>query len=99
MRISDIIAQKLTEVLAPKRLSIVDLSDRHHDHQGSGPHAESHFQLVVVSEHFVGMSQLARQKLIYDLLATELRNQIHALSMRTLTPEEDIPQKLSALSS
>jgi BolA protein len=35
------------------------------------------------------MSRVARQRLVYEALAAELANRVHALSLTTLTPEED----------
>lgn len=87
MYVYDLIKQKLTTALAPKRLSLIDETHQHHGHKGSTSGA-SHFQLIVVSDCFVGLTQLARQQLVYSLLAAEM-DHIHALSMRTLTPEED----------
>lgn len=89
MRIHDIIERKLLEALTPKSLSIIDESDHHHNHTGADPHGASHFRLVIVSEHFKDMSQIARQRMVYALLAAELCDQIHALSMQALTPEEE----------
>ncbi len=51
--------------------------------------SESHFHVAVVSAAFAGQSRVARQRLVYGLLAEELRSDIHALSLTTLTPEED----------
>ncbi len=89
MRVRDIMERKLTEVLTPRRLSIIDESDQHRGHTGADPRGESHFRLVVVSACFRGLSRVARQQMVYGLLDAELRERIHALSMRTLTPEEE----------
>ncbi|VBB69730.1 Cell division protein BolA [invertebrate metagenome] len=89
MRVFDRIEQKLTTALAPSYLSIIDESDRHHGHADGDSRGESHFRLVIVSERFNGMPQIARQRMIYDLLRSELHDQIHALSMQTLTPDEE----------
>jgi len=47
-----------------------------------------HFAVVVVSRTFRGLSRIAAQKLIYETLADLMREDIHALSMRTFTPEQ-----------
>ena len=47
-----------------------------------------HFQALVVSEAFAGMSRVQRHQLVYAALGERMREEIHALSMRTLTPEE-----------
>ena len=47
-----------------------------------------HFQAVVVSPQFAGKSRVQRHQLVYAALGERMREDIHALSMRTLTPEE-----------
>ena len=48
----------------------------------------SHFEALVVSEAFAGKSLLERHRMVYGTLGEHMRSEIHALSMRTLTPEE-----------
>ena len=47
-----------------------------------------HFQVLVVSDRFRGLSRIAAQRIVYEALGEMMINDIHALSMRTLTPEE-----------
>ena len=47
-----------------------------------------HFQAVVVSPQFAGKSRVQRHQLVYGALGERMREEIHALSMRTLTPQE-----------
>jgi acid stress-induced BolA-like protein IbaG/YrbA len=47
-----------------------------------------HFQAVVVSAAFEGKSRVQRHQLVYAALGGRMREEIHALSMRTLTPDE-----------
>jgi len=47
-----------------------------------------HFQAVVVSPQFAGKSRVQRHQLVYQALGDRMREEIHALSMQTLTPEE-----------
>jgi acid stress-induced BolA-like protein IbaG/YrbA len=47
-----------------------------------------HFEALVVSEAFRGKSRVQRHQLVYATLGERMRGEIHALSMRTLTPEE-----------
>ena len=47
-----------------------------------------HFQAVVVSPQFAGKSRIQRHQLVYAALGERMREEIHALSMRTLTPAE-----------
>jgi len=47
-----------------------------------------HFEAVVVSESFRGKTRVQRHQMVYAALGGRMREEIHALSMRTLTPEE-----------
>ena len=47
-----------------------------------------HFQALVVSNAFAGKSRIQRHQLVYAVLGDRMREEIHALSMKTLTPEE-----------
>ncbi len=47
-----------------------------------------HFQALVVSAAFEGKSRVQRHQLVYQALGDRMREEIHALSMQTFTPEE-----------
>ncbi len=47
-----------------------------------------HFFATIVSADFVGKSRVARHQRVYAALGDRMREQIHALSMKTLTPTE-----------
>jgi acid stress-induced BolA-like protein IbaG/YrbA len=47
-----------------------------------------HFQAVIVSAEFEGKRSIQRHQLVYAALGDRMREEIHALSMKTLTPEE-----------
>jgi acid stress-induced BolA-like protein IbaG/YrbA len=47
-----------------------------------------HFEALVVSKAFEGKSRIERHRMVYAALGDRMRDQEHALSMRTLTPEE-----------
>ena len=47
-----------------------------------------HFEATVVSEAFRGKLPLARHRMVYATLGERLGGEIHALALRTLTPEE-----------
>ena len=48
----------------------------------------THFEAVVVSEEFIGKSRIQRHQRVYQTLGDRMRNEIHALSMKTYTPQE-----------
>jgi acid stress-induced BolA-like protein IbaG/YrbA len=47
-----------------------------------------HFQALVVSPAFEGKNRVQRHQLVYKALGDRMREEIHALSMQTLTPQE-----------
>lgn len=47
----------------------------------------THFEATVVSPQFVGKSMVQQHQLVYAALGDRMRAEIHALSMRTFTPE------------
>jgi acid stress-induced BolA-like protein IbaG/YrbA len=46
-----------------------------------------HFDAVIVSAQFAGKSRVQQHQLVYQALGERMRSEIHALSMRTFTPE------------
>ena len=76
------LTQQLEVALSPSFLQVINES-----HQHAGPDSESHFKLVVVSNHFDNMKLIDRHRLINKLFAEELTH-IHALAMHTYTPGE-----------
>ena len=47
-----------------------------------------HFEAVVVSDAFAGKLPLARHRMVYATLGDRMGGEIHALALRTLTPDE-----------
>jgi acid stress-induced BolA-like protein IbaG/YrbA len=47
-----------------------------------------HFEAVIVSAEFRGKSKVQQHQIVYRALGERMREEIHALSMKTLTPEE-----------
>ena len=88
MSVADTIRRKLSERLEPVRLDIVDESYRHAGHSGARPEGETHFAVTIAAAAFGGLSRVARQRLVYDILAEELAGRVHALSLTTLAPDE-----------
>jgi acid stress-induced BolA-like protein IbaG/YrbA len=60
------------------------LSCAHLEVEGDG----RHFFATIVSAEFEGKSRVARHQRVYQALGDRMREQIHALSMKTLTPAE-----------
>jgi len=60
------------------------LACEHLDVRGDG----HHFEAVIVSPEFEGLSRIKRHQRVYAALGDRMREEIHALSMTTLTPAE-----------
>ena len=84
MRIQSTIESKLRSALSPLHLEVVNESHLHSVPPGS----ESHFKVIVVSAQFEGQSLIEQQRLVNRILADELKGGIHALAMKTLTPQK-----------
>lgn len=81
----------LTAEFAPTVLKIDDDSARHAGHAGAGDGGETHFNVVIASERFQGLSRIARQRLVLEALKAEFASGLHALSISAQTPEEAGP--------
>ncbi|HEY8280787.1 MAG TPA: BolA family protein [Bdellovibrionota bacterium] len=73
----DEIKARIEQNLAPTHVQVIDL--------GGG----DHIRAVVVSEKFAGLPLLKQHKLVLDLFQAEINsNEVHALTVKTLTPEQ-----------
>ena len=77
----------LRERLDAAHVEVVDESHLHAGHAGAAA-GGGHFRAVVVSPRFEGRGRVERQRLVYGALSAEMGSEIHALSLRTLTPHE-----------
>ena len=67
------------------RLSLeAGLPCQHIEVRGDG----QHFEAIIVSESFAGLSRVRQHQLVYGALGDRMREEIHALSMQTLTPAQ-----------
>ena len=78
------IQDHLTRELSPLHLELIDETTQHN----APPDGESHFKLLVVSNHFTGLKPIARHRLINGLLGDEFTAGLHALAMHAWTPDE-----------
>lgn len=88
MTTANLIHEKLTAVFRPDVLEITDESALHAGHAGARPGGETHFRVRIVASAFEGVSRVERQRRVYAALAGELKTQVHALALVTLTPGE-----------
>ena len=81
-----LLRERLT-CLVPLRIELIDDSAKHAGHAGAKS-GGGHYRLLIVAECFRGKATLARHRLVYDALDELMRSRIHALSIRSLTPDE-----------
>ena len=48
----------------------------------------SHFDAVIVSSEFTGKNRVQQHQLVYRVLGDRMRQEVHALSMKTYSPDE-----------
>jgi acid stress-induced BolA-like protein IbaG/YrbA len=75
-----------------QRFIVDGLTCEHIDVNGDG----QHFFATIVAAEFEGKSRIARHQRVYQALGDRMRAQIHALSMKTLTPAEWADQRSNA---
>ena len=86
--VTEQLQRKLTDAFAPARLTVDDDSARHAGHAGARQGGESHFNVVIESAAFEGVSRVQRQRMVYRAVAAELAGPVHALSVKALAPGE-----------
>ncbi len=84
--VAESLRAKLVAALKPSRLEIDDDSARHAGHAGAGEGGETHFNIAIVSEAFVGLGRIQRQRLVHAVVAEELAGPVHALSIKAAAP-------------
>ncbi len=78
------ITNKLNTGFDAQHLDVLNESHMH----SVPPDSETHFKVVMVSEHFTGQRKVARHQAVYAQLAEELAGPVHALALHLYTPDE-----------
>jgi len=86
MNLAEAIQARLAS-LEPRSVELIDESDQHLGHGGWKP-GGSHFRLVIVSARFSGKDRLTRHRMVHDALGTLIHDDIHALAVHALAPDE-----------
>ncbi|MFO0437130.1 MAG: BolA family protein [Phenylobacterium sp.] len=87
-RIAGTLRKKLSDAFSPDQLEIEDDSARHAGHAGATPGGESHFNIRIRAAAFAGQSRVARQRMVYRVLAAEWAGPVPALTHTALAPDE-----------
>lgn len=81
------IEAKLRQELQAVHVEVVDESHLHAGHAGAAS-GGGHFRTFIVSPVFEGQNAVQAQRLVYRALSQEMGGEIHALSIRTATPDQ-----------
>jgi BolA protein len=81
------IEEVLRNKLEAQHVEVIDQSSLHEGHPGARS-GGGHFRVLVVSDRFRGLSRIASQRVVYEALGGLIMKDIHAISMRTLSPED-----------
>lgn len=77
---AELIHERLTAALNPTHCEVIDESHKHAGHVGARD-GRGHFKVRIVSDHFTGLSPLARHRLVYESLGELMKTDVHALSI------------------
>ncbi len=86
MHMREKLESRLREQLETTHLEVVDESHLHVGHAGARD-GGGHYRALIVSPHFEGLNRVRAQQLVFDALGDWMGREIHALSMKTFTPE------------
>lgn len=78
------INETLQRNFQPQYLEVLNESHSHNVPANS----ETHFKVVIVTAMFTGKPLVHRHRAVYDALASQMENGVHALALHTYTPEE-----------
>jgi len=82
MTVTEEIRSRLEKAFQPRRLEVVDDSERHRGHAGYQEGGESHFRVTIASEAFAPMSRIERHRAVHEALGKDLVGRIHALALK-----------------
>ncbi|AFY68758.1 transcriptional regulator, BolA protein family [Thalassoporum mexicanum PCC 7367] len=80
----------LQDQLAAEVVEIVDQTHKHAGHAGrrEAPAGSGHYDAIVVSPQFANKTMMQQHRLVYAALSDLMQSEIHALSIKTYTPEQ-----------
>ncbi|HEY0901010.1 MAG TPA: BolA family protein [Micavibrio sp.] len=87
MKVAEQIENILRQALKPVEIQVLDQSHLHEGHAGARPGGQTHFQVTVISPLFAGKTRLECHRMINELLADLLQNQVHALAINASPPK------------
>jgi BolA family transcriptional regulator, general stress-responsive regulator len=81
MKYATRIENKVKAAFNPAQFALRDDSNQHDGHSGSHPSGETHFHLFIRAQVFNGLGRVAQQRMVYSILADEMKERVHALTL------------------
>ncbi|MFL2660470.1 MAG: BolA family protein [Alphaproteobacteria bacterium] len=78
------IYKKLFNFFEPEILEVINDSHKHQGHSSSPNTGNSHFTIKIKSSKLSQLNRIQGQREVYNVLKSEMQNQIHALSIKIL---------------
>lgn len=80
------IERKMKESLGAVYVEVIDESWKHAGHASAT--GGGHFILRVASNKFEGISLVNRNRMVFDILKEEMKEEIHGFTIKAMTPQE-----------
>lgn len=81
--VTALLRQRLSAALSPQHLELTDESHLHAGHAGA-QNGGRHYSVKILSNCFIGLSQVAQHRLVYDVVKDLMPHPIHALALHTV---------------
>ena len=78
----------LVDNFEPHFFLVKDVSEEHRGHQNFRENVESHFEIIIVSEKFENLNNVARHRMINKFLKEEYSSDLHSVTIKTYTTGE-----------
>jgi BolA family transcriptional regulator, general stress-responsive regulator len=82
------IQQILLNAFSGADITIHDLTQKHANHPGAKSSGGGHYLVKIVSNDFAGKPLIERHRMVNGILHNTFKTDIHALALKTMTPEE-----------
>ena len=79
------IEKTLQENFDPYFFLVKDVSEEHRGHRNFKENVESHFEIIIVSEEFQNLNNVARHRMINKFLKEEYSSDLHSVTIKTYT--------------
>jgi BolA protein len=86
-----VLSEEIKARLSSLEPTLIELTDQSALHTGhAGNLGGGHFQLKIVSSHFLNQSQIARHRMVYQAIHDLMPHKIHAISILAISPNDPI---------